>query len=97
MKREMIWVTKGGRPCKNKPDMEVLKRETETMSVEQLMAKYGVSQATMYRYIKEAKQDKAAPIDYSVDENMTLEEALKENAALKAQIARLNEYIRKMK
>lgn len=91
----MIWVAKGGRPCKNKPDMAKLRQEIQTMSISQLMEKYGVSQATMYRYIKEAKEEKKETVEYQVQE-MTLEEALKENAALKAQIERLNSYIRKL-
>ena len=33
MARDMIWITKGGRPCKNKPNLKTLKKEAEKMSI----------------------------------------------------------------
>ena len=97
MSKEMIWVPKGGRPSKNKPDMELLLKECESMSVKQLMEKYGVSQATMYRYIREAKGLTKPEARYDIDEQeLTIEELRAQNAALKGQIKRLEEYFNKL-
>lgn len=89
----MIWVAKGGRPCKNKPDLETLKLESAFMSVQQLMDKYGVSQATMYRYIKEAREGSSKQVEYTSASNLTFEQLQAENEALKSRIGRLEQYI----
>ncbi len=91
MAKDMIWVAKGGRPCKNKPNLKTLKKEAEKMTIPELMAKYDVSQATIYRYIKEAKSEpkKAKEIETPA---MTMEELVQENAALKKQVERLMGY-----
>ena len=91
MAKDMIWITKGGRPCKNKPNLKVLKKEAEKMTIPELMEKYGVSQATMYRYIKEAKSEPKEE-KQSDDSNMSIDELKKENASLKKQVERLRGY-----
>ena len=91
MARDMIWIAKGGRPCKNKPNLKTLKKEAEKMTIPELMAKYDVSQATIYRYIKEAKSEpkKAEAV---VENTLSMDELVKENAALKKQVERLMGY-----
>ena len=91
MAKDMIWITKGGRPCKNKPNLKTLKKEAEKMSIPELMAKYDVSQATIYRYIKEAKAD-PKKAEEPVANTLTMEELISENAALKKQVERLAGY-----
>lgn len=91
MAKDMIWIAKGGRPCKNKPNLKTLKKEAEKMTIPELMAKYDVSQATIYRYIKEAKTE-PKKVEEVVENNLTMDELIKENAALKKQVERLMGY-----
>lgn len=91
MAKDMIWITKGGRPCKNKPNLKTLKKEAEKMTIPELMAKYDVSQATIYRYIKEAKQEPKKKEEPVVN-TLTMDELIKENEALKKQVERLAGY-----
>ncbi len=92
MAKDMIWIAKGGRPCKNKPNLKTLKIEAEKMTIPELMEKYGVSQATIYRYIKEAKSEPKTEEKEADANDMSLEELKKENAALKKQVERLMSY-----
>jgi len=92
MAKDMIWIAKGGRPCKNKPNLKTLKKEAEKMTIPELMEKYGVSQATIYRYIKEAKSEPKTEEKEADANDMSLEELKKENAALKKQVERLMSY-----
>ena len=91
MAKDMIWIAKGGRPCKNKPNLKTLKKEAEKMTIPELMAKYDVSQATIYRYIKEAKAE-PKKAEVVVENTLTMDELVKENAALKKQVERLMGY-----
>ena len=86
MAKDMIWIAKGGRPCKNKPNLKVLKKEAEKMTIPELMEKYNVSQATIYRYIKEAKSEPKKDEIPVVSDELSMEDLLKENAALKKQV-----------
>ncbi len=95
MAKDMIWITKGGRPCKNKPKMSVLRKEAHEMSVQELMEKYDVSQATMYRYLKEAFEEPAKKEKAPAPENLSMKELIKENADLKRQVERLLAYKKK--
>ena len=72
MAKDMIWIAKGGRPCKNKPKMSTLRKEAHEMSVQELMEKYDVSQATMYRYLKEAFEGPAKKEKAPSAENMSM-------------------------
>lgn len=92
MAKDMIWIAKGGRPCKNKPNLKTLKKEAEKMTIPELMEKYGVSQATIYRYIKEAKTEPKAALKEDDSIDMSIDELKKENAALKKQVERLMGY-----
>ena len=95
MAKDMIWIAKGGRPCKNKPKMSVLRKEAHEMSVQELMEKYDVSQATMYRYLKEAFEGPVKKEKAPSTENMSMKELIKENADLKKQVERLMVYKKK--
>lgn len=92
MAKDMIWIAKGGRPCKNKPNLKTLKKEAEKMTIPELMEKYNVSQATIYRYIKEAKSEPKKDEVAEVPSELNMEELVKENAALKKQVERLMGY-----
>ena len=94
MAKEMIWIAKGGRPCKNKPKMSVLRKEAYEMTVQELMEKYGVSQATMYRYLKEAFEEPEKKEKKPAKE-MSMKELIKENEDLKKQVERLMTYKKK--
>jgi len=93
--KDMIWIAKGGRPCKNKPKMSVLRKEAHEMSVQELMEKYDVSQATMYRYLKEAFSEPKKKEKTPAPEELSMKELIKENADLKRQVERLMIYKKK--
>ncbi|MBO4845640.1 MAG: hypothetical protein J5525_04960 [Lachnospiraceae bacterium] len=95
MAKEMIWVAKGGRPCKNKPKMSELRKEAKVMTVQELMEKYDVSQATMYRYLKEAFEGPVKKEKAPAPEDLNMKELIKENADLKKQVERLMVYKQK--
>lgn len=55
---EMITIPKGGRPCKTVPDavLEQLIIERQVHTVRQLAEMYEVSESTMYRLLRKARE-----------------------------------------